>query len=199
MRSKVGTVLTLVTPSRPSRSATKRAVSGAPDTSSCSSANLSLWAPPATYVTFAPCRKMVSDSRYRTPGSSRAATRSPRTSGSATRRRLGLCGVRPAWRTQLARDTACSLADRCCDAARKSARKDTFGGVDHPDRAHCVTTVVENRSRCARLAQHRLVAFGGDALVANRLQLLTESRFLERPFGQLGQGLGQQVFDKIRG
>src|SRR6266849_3621743 len=163
----------------------------------------------------APCLKIASDSRYSTPGSSRVATRSPSTSPSGMRRKiavapsgpglragatspqvgraLGLCGVWPARRTELARHAPSSLADRGRQSAREAARKNALGRVYDSDGADSRAGVVEDRSRHARLAEHGLVALRRDSLVLDRHDLFAQGRRIERLLCQARGRLRKEV------
>jgi hypothetical protein len=62
---------------------------------------------------------------------------------------LGLGGVRPPRRAQLARDAAGRLPHPCRKALCQTAGKEAFGGVDHSDRTHRASAVIEDGRRDA--------------------------------------------------
>src|SRR6202035_3243851 len=90
----------------------------------------------------------------------------PGSTARAQRHRLTLEG--PARRAQLPRDAARRLDDRGGQTAGRSTRKDPLALPHRPDRADRVSRAIEDGRSDARLAEHRLIAFGGETLRPDR-------------------------------
>src|SRR3954470_257827 len=92
---------------------------------------------------------------------------------------------RPARGPELARDRPCRVGDRPGDAPRAAARQQRLGVPHDADGADGVAGVVEDRRGDARLAEHRLVALAGPALLGDLPELLAQRRPGEGAPGQL--------------